>query len=90
MEEVFGVGFAAGRVRSEDWEKLSRVRESSGMPLPQLFPPSRRGTPHPVPSRSTTPHFPECGQRTEKEWSGEWNRGDMEEVVTGLRELKAR
>jgi hypothetical protein len=90
LVEVFGVVFAAGRGRGEDWEELSRARERSGTPLPLPFPPSRSGTPHPVPSRSTTPHFQECGRRKEKGWSGEWNRGDMEEVVKGLRELKAR
>jgi hypothetical protein len=37
VEEVFGVGFSAGRGRSGDWEELSRARESSGTPLPHLF-----------------------------------------------------
>ena len=32
----------------------------------------------------------ECGRRKERGWSGEWNRGDMDEVVKALRELKAR
>jgi hypothetical protein len=92
VEEVFGVGFVAGRGRDEDWEEVSRARDTGGtpLPLPFPFPPSRSGTSHPVPSRCTTPHFQECGRRKEKGWSGEWNRGDMEEVVKGLRELKAR
>jgi hypothetical protein len=49
VEEVFGVGFAAGRGRSDDWEELSRARERSGTPLPLPFPPSRSGTPYPFP-----------------------------------------
>jgi hypothetical protein len=31
----------------------------------------------------------ECGRRKEREWSGEWNRGDMEEVVRALRGLRS-
>lgn len=30
-----------------------------------------------------------AGRRKEKEWSGEWNRTDMEEVRRALRTLKA-
>ena len=31
-----------------------------------------------------------AGRREEKEWSGEWNRTDMEEVMCALRALKAQ
>jgi hypothetical protein len=34
--------------------------------------------------------IPECGRRKEREWSGEWNRKDMDEVKKALRGLKAR
>jgi hypothetical protein len=30
----------------------------------------------------------ECGQRCEREWSGAWNRRDMQEVMRGLRGLR--
>ena len=30
-----------------------------------------------------------AGRRKEKEWSGEWNRTDMEEVMRALRALKS-
>jgi hypothetical protein len=33
---------------------------------------------------------PECGRRKGHEWSGEWNRRDMEEVVKALRGLRSR
>jgi hypothetical protein len=82
--EVYGAGFATGR-GNEDWEELTRARAGTPNPLP-----SRSGTPHPIPSRSGTPHPQECGRRKENGWSGEWNRGDMEEVVKALRDLKAR
>jgi hypothetical protein len=51
---------------------------------------SRSGTPHPSDSTDAFLSPPECGRRKEREWSGEWNRKDMDEVVKGLRGLKAR
>jgi hypothetical protein len=62
-----------------------------GTEMSQCAPPAD-GNRHPSPPipRSGTPHPLECGRRKEREWSGEWNRGDMGEVVRGLRNLKAR
>ena len=39
---------------------------------------------------SDTLQHQECGRRKGLGWSGEWNRGDMDEVVKALRGLKAR
>lgn len=44
---------------------------------------------NPLPLGSTLSPV-ERGRRKEREWSGEWNLGDIEEVVKALRELRAR
>jgi hypothetical protein len=53
----------------------------------------RSGTPQSSEGGHTSrplPSPPECGSRKEHEWSGEWNRRNMDEVVKALRGLKAR
>ncbi|TFK64797.1 hypothetical protein BDN72DRAFT_251901 [Pluteus cervinus] len=41
-------------------------------------------------SNSSFLDLPEWGKRKEREWSGEWNVRDMDDVVKGLRGLKGR
>ncbi|KAF8240380.1 hypothetical protein L208DRAFT_1384421 [Tricholoma matsutake] len=53
----------------------------------------RSGTPHPLDGSAPSDILlspPVGGRRMGREWSGEWNRKDMDEVVKALRGLKAR
>lgn len=52
----------------------------------------RSGTPHPLDGSAPSDILlspPVGGRRMGREWSGEWNRKDMDEVVKALRGLKA-
>jgi hypothetical protein len=86
-----GPGKKSHTVKSQSIGLVEEVSGSSRVTENSHSSPSAGDNPHPSPPipRSGAPHTLECGRRKEREWSGEWNRGDMAEVVRALRELKA-